>query len=511
MSKNLLSISILSALLSTTALADATRGENLYLHGKDGQDACVKCHLRSGNGMAEGNIVTLPINTNVLLHEFKGDLTVGREGAESSQVAVAVNRYLHALYKGVPHRDGYSTETFHRAITAGKDASGRKLADVMPRFHYSAAEASDILAYLNKVTNERVVGVDDTTMRIATIVTPDVAKVEVDSLVAGLNQFIHLHNVQGQRVIRDFRKLDLQVWTLTGPSTTWGSQLAAKFKAQPVALIAGGISNESWKPIYDFTEANHIPTILPITDRPVISADKLSWTYFWTKGQYGEGVAAAKWVEANIPADKKVVQVMTKDASAFSNGFYDELNSVGRVKQAQTMVGDQDQKAIEGADVVVIWGDMTVISKFNTTKPTIISATLVGSALPTVDQDKRANTFITYPYWLPQDPNAVFKYRIPHFGEVPGIMAPIAITDNKVAYKTNTLVHVLGDLLTSVRGDFRATNIIDRIGKVMVGPPMGISDDSPYDHIAFSPVNHFIGSNPKIVQLDEKGKLTVVE
>ena len=130
-----------------------------------------------------------------------------------------------------------------------------------------------------------------------------------------------------------------------------------------------------------------------------------------------------------------------------------------------------------------------------------VSATLLREHLFGVPDGLREQVLITYPYWLPQSPTMVLKYRRARFGDHPGIQSPWQITERHVDYKMNTMYFILGDVLSQMRKNWYRDYLLDRVSLIQIGPPFGISDDSPYEHIGFEPGQHFIAKGCNIVQI----------
>src|SRR5262249_26965840 len=93
------------------------------------------------------------------------------------------------------------------------------------------------------------------------------------------------------------RKWVLHVWKVEGPSRTWGSQLDAYYRKQPVFAVISGLAPGSWAPIHDFCERALIPCLFPLTVLPKLSEQvERSRTIYLTKGLSTEAEALATWI-----------------------------------------------------------------------------------------------------------------------------------------------------------------------------------------------------------------------
>ena len=91
-----------------------------------------------------------------------------------------------------------------------------------------------------------------------------------------------------------FRRASLSIWELKGAPETWRAQLEAYYTREPVFVVLGGMSNQSWEPIHTFCEEQRIPCLFPVTDFPVVT-DTGWYTYYFSKGYAQEGEAVSRF------------------------------------------------------------------------------------------------------------------------------------------------------------------------------------------------------------------------
>ncbi len=123
--------------------------------------SCRSCRLRSGRGSLEGTVITLPTCGSWLYKPL-----VGREMRPQSEAR------LPDRLNPPPFRQAYTDRLVGGAIWAGKDANGRELSWVMPRYKMSTRDMEIMVYYLKNLSAEFSPGVDDTTLRFATVVEP---------------------------------------------------------------------------------------------------------------------------------------------------------------------------------------------------------------------------------------------------------------------------------------------------------------------------------------------------
>ncbi|MCP5092573.1 MAG: c-type cytochrome, partial [Gammaproteobacteria bacterium] len=218
--------------------------------------ACVNCHRRSGYGISEG-------------------------GSRSRNLTAP------ALFEPTtkpPIRPAYDDQTLIRAIVAGIAADGSELHANMPRYELSARDAEALTAYLRTLGANPAPGVSASELTIATVIAKGAPAAERDAVETVLQRFVELKNAQirqeseraaasnrqyyGRSWQRAFRNWSLQVWTLTGPTSTWREQLESYQTARRPFAIVSGTAGPDWSQVHDFCEANEVPCLLPLSRSP---------------------------------------------------------------------------------------------------------------------------------------------------------------------------------------------------------------------------------------------------
>lgn len=302
--------------------------------------SCQSCHLRAGRGSIEGTVVTLPTCGSWLSKPL-----VGTEMKEASRVKIP------GVLVRPPYRPAYTNETLGRAIRLGRDPNDRQLNYVMPRYVLTSAETDILIHYLWNLSANWSPGVDDTTLRFATVTTSEVPDDVRLATVATLQAMVRDHNSQvrheDERVRRGpwykeekwtpYRRYSLSEWRLEGAPSTWRSQLDAYYEAEPVFALVGGITTGAWEPIHRFSEEREVPCLFPVTDYPVIS--ETDWyTLYFSKGFYQEGEGAARYLRRTEPAtrDAAVVEVVPDDRhGAFLARGFEETRELIRMPRPQ--------------------------------------------------------------------------------------------------------------------------------------------------------------------------------
>lgn len=233
--------------------------DNSPLHTKSGNGftlsgsnaACVTCHRRSGmgdiEGQAEHTILVPPIAGSVL---FKP--------------ARFANSFLDPVHHYVPNkawarsltRPAYDDKLLARALHQGLDSAGRALSLPMMQYDLDAQALTALSAYLHQLNTQATPGLDASGLHVATVVTPDVAPEQVESVLSVIRTWTRSMRPSGS-------PLRWQVWRLHGKPASWPDQLAAYYKKQAVFALISGIGGSQWQPIQDFCETRSLPCVLP--------------------------------------------------------------------------------------------------------------------------------------------------------------------------------------------------------------------------------------------------------
>ena len=387
--------------------------------------SCQSCHVRSGMGSTEGTVITLPTCGSWLSKPL-----VGAEMSPRSQARIP------ARFDPPPFRPAYTDESLARAIRRGKDPNDRVLDYVMPRYLVGGTDLDILVYYLKNLSAEWSPGVDDTTIRFATVVGPGVTAEDRQAMVGVLEAHVRDHNSQSRHDERralggpfykeetylPYRRYALSVWELKGARETWPEQLEAYYKKGAVFALLGGITTGDWLPIHDFCERHQIPCLFPITDYPVIS-DSDWYTLYFSKGYYQEGEAAARFLRRaeEIPRETAVVQVYRDErrGRALADGFDDARRTMGlpaaeELELAADATVDRafwkDLVAGHRGAVLVLWlgaDDLASIGELAAIEPrppmTFASSSLLGGAVLSLPSEVRGFTFLTKPDSFAED------------------------------------------------------------------------------------------------------------
>ena len=142
--------------------------------------SCESCHVRSGMGSIEGTVITLPTSGSWLYKPLQG-----------AEMSPRSQERLPAHLDPPPFRPAYTDDSLARAIRRGKDPNDRVLDYVMPRYLVGGTDLDILVYYLKHLSAEFSPGVDDSTIRFATVVGPGVSDVaEVSGLRPATGRYL---------------------------------------------------------------------------------------------------------------------------------------------------------------------------------------------------------------------------------------------------------------------------------------------------------------------------------
>ena len=476
------------------------------------QASCMSCHRRSGFGASEAGAVAPPVIGEFLYR------SIGL-GAEQTGL-----RRSH----GPGTRPAYTDETLVRAIREGIDPAGRTLAPLMPRFELSDADALTLVAYLKSLSSAASPGVSDSTVHLATVVTPDVAPVRRAAFLGVLEAFVRDRNsasrLEDERKTRSgwekrreyqaYRKLALHVWELAGPPSSWRAQLEERYRAEPVFALLSGIGEGDWRPVHEFCEANEIPCLFPITDLPVISDDDY-YTIYFSRGLTLQAEALASHLRDAAPAGPVVQAFRAEPRSAVpAAAFRTALQGDPQVAVVDRVIGDpappdasywRSLIAKLRPVALVLWlgeADLAGLASISDDLPAVfLSASLLRDDPGAVAPALRRRARLIWPY-APPSPTGAHTARARVWLKARGL----PVVDERVQTGAFFAATLASDALKEVRGYYVRDYLIERL-EHMVDSSV---TTSVYPRLSLAPGVRFASKGCYIVRLTASDPPTLI-
>ncbi len=477
--------------------------------------SCSSCHLRSGKGSLEGTVITLPTCGSWLYKPL-----VGREMRPSTRVP----EYLSPS----PFREAYTDELVARAIWTGKDPNDREFNWVMPRYKMSTTDMEILVHYLKNLSATFSPGVDESTIRFATVVSRDVSLEDRNAMLEPLRALVRDRNSQVrhnerraqhgpfemEEMYNPYRRYSLAVWELQGKPSTWSAQLEDYYNEAPVFALLGGIANGDWAPIHQFCERYQVPCLFPVTDHPVVSESDW-YTLYFSKGYYQEGEAAARFLRRDEgPArGAPVVQVM-RDSPAgreLAAGF-----GAARLSMDQPPARDRVVAPEQPLDagfwsrlvsdhpgaVLALWlepADLAEIGALAGAEPrpplVFVAGGVLGDGAMQLPAGVRPFTYITHPGSLPEDVGRS-RMAVELWLKAKGL----PVTNYAIQSRMYFLSWALAQMVHMMRDDFYRDYFLD-IADMMRDETYSIA--SIYPRLSFGPGQRYASKGCYVVQLDD--------
>jgi hypothetical protein len=269
-------------ILSSGKPLQALRPEGFMLEG--GLAACVTCHRRSGMGAVEGSI-----DSTVLVPPVAGTVLFAPSRFAGTYLNPQHHYVPNAAWERTLTRPAYDLASLALALREGLDPGGRRLVTPMPRYELDDAALAALYAYLRQLSSATDPGVTPETLYLASVVTPDAQPDQVDAVLGVLRAWARSAHGMG-------KSWHLQVWALSGPSTTWTGQLERYYRQHPVFALLSGVGGVEWTHVHRFCEQHRLPCVLPSVEAAPAPGQDYYSVYF-SPGVDLEARVLAKYLE----------------------------------------------------------------------------------------------------------------------------------------------------------------------------------------------------------------------
>src|SRR6266568_907841 len=473
------------------AEAEADAGEAIYRRGVTGSgaplearrddaesalgaaSACIDCHRRSGFGGREGNAVVPPITGRYLyrpLPKDGGDRDIPYVGGMRGE------------------REPYTDALLARAIREGVDSQGKPLSYLMPNYPLGDTDMASLIAYLKALDHRGVPGVTESTLHLATIITPDADPVKRAGMLDILRQFFSDHNIRqmdpvppmrasakaalSRSMFTVHRRWQLHVWELTGAESTWQKQLERLLADEPVFAVVSGLGGSSWAPVHAFCERAALPCLFPNVEAPPGGADQDFYSMYFSRGVLLEaGMVGKHLLDAagGSPA-ARVLQVYraADSGEAGASALAAFLRARGVAVSSRVLPADAPASAVteavrraRGADAMVLWLRGPDVAALPGTPPkagVYLSGLMAGLERAPLPKAWRARAHIAYPFDLPDRRRVRVDYAL---GWIAGRRIPPVA--EQVQVDTYLALGLLSETLKHMADNFVRDFLVERM------------------------------------------------
>lgn len=503
---------------------------------RSGPDAaCVACHRRSGFGGSEGSLEIPSIAGPSLFGKRDGRPDESSIAAKSNSYAASSHAAGAAADPGKALRDAraalltggarnlpaYDDAALRRAIREGIDVTGRKLNPAMPRYTLDDGDVDALVAYLKTLSAKMPPGVADDVVHFATVIQSGVDPAKRQAMLEVIRGFVDDRNAQmrveaqshpigSARLGRTFREWRLHVWDLAGRSDSWAGQLESSYRKQPVFALLGGIGDESWRPIHEFSERFEVPCIFPQTDVPVVDGRGI-YTVYLSKGIVLEADALAKYLQQAGEAGR-LVQVRRRDGASAA-----AADALRKARLASAGVAPAE-RVLDGAPTKTFWQQLAgefpdatwvmwlspadladLMSSPEVTaraKAVYLSSAMLAGEAPDREFESAGRVRLIYPMDLPQARAArleVVRRWLHRKG--------IALTDETVQSNAYLAAVVTAGAMAHTMDTYSRDYLLERV-EHRVGNAV---DPSLYPRLSLGPGQRFASKGSYIVDLGTDG------
>jgi len=388
---------------------------------------------------ADGKPLTAIVSGDVKMlgTQFSCDSCHGISGMGSREASVIVPVIAGSKLfapAAQPPRPAYDHKSLAKVLRDGVTPTGRKLDRLMPRFRLTDNEVKALAAYLHTLTTDPSPGVDELTIRFATVITDNSSLEEQKAVLAVTTRFAEEKSrqtrIEGKRWDRGstpesrlhtiHRDWVLDVWRLSGDEAGWAEQLANYYKKKPVFAILGGLLPENPEPLARFCEQNAIPCILPSTRYPVPGEGNLYNLYsiYYSAGLGLEADLMATHLK-DVAYDQLIQVYCAPSAARAADRLEKDLTGhAGKTARVsfdckKELPVDQLKALMKapGNAVLVFWLDKKQFSKLSVPAGSrvYLSSMLIGDQLESLSVSGSDSVYLAHPYRLPGRVDPAFR------------------------------------------------------------------------------------------------------
>lgn len=254
--------------------------------------SCAGCHGARAEGKTEGGVTA-------------GNLTWSN----------LTKPYGHSHDNGRKH-DAFTEASFIRALTAGIDPAGNKLAVAMPVYRMPQQDMADLLAYLKRVETDLDPGVSDDEIVIGTLL-PE--KTALTGLAQSMEDVLQAYfaEVNSRGGIYN-RKIRLRV--LNGNASATVANMKQLIDDQQVFAIVSGLTAGADDGVAALSREREVPFIGPSTLLPERALPLNRYMFYLLAGLKEQARSLVNFASKKTDLQKAHVALISPE-SEFSNGI----------------------------------------------------------------------------------------------------------------------------------------------------------------------------------------------
>ena len=279
------------------------RGKAFYLRGESasGQEitammgevdvpastlTCAGCHGSRGEGKTEGGVTAGGMSWTSL-----------------------TKPYGHSDEGGRKH-PAFSEASFIKALTAGVDPAGNKLAVAMPAYRMTQEDMANLIAYLKRIDTDTDPGLTDTTIVLGTVLPENAALSGLAQSVKAVLQ-AYFAEINSRGGIYN-RKIELRV--MQGDAKLTVPNVKHLIDDDQVFAIVGGLTAGAEDGVAALTQEKEVPFIGPSTLLPQRGSPLNRYIFYLLPGLKEQARALATFASKKTDAAKSHVAILSPDS-----------------------------------------------------------------------------------------------------------------------------------------------------------------------------------------------------
>jgi hypothetical protein len=445
--------------------------------------ACANCHRPSGMGMVESDIQVPPITGRFLFPQEGDNPTATMDPRIGKRLSLK--------------RDPHTDDSLAQAIRTGRSVRGQELSVLMPRYKLSDAEMALLTGYLRQLSVKPSAGVEDRTVRFATVIAPGVEperkKIMLDMLRTALVQkngstvvgnASRRHMVTAaELVLGTENKWVLDIWELKGAPETWAEQLRGYYELAPPFALISGISNSTWEPVESFCEEQKMPCWFPSVAMPPAHAQQPQYAFYYTRGLGLEADVLAKHLQDGNAQGHVFQIVRGRDAGLQAAQSLATKLAAKNAPALDARIIDLDQwaaqelpamlesklKGLGPTDTLVLWlrpADLRILENVldKVSAQRFASGTLLSGSPVLMPEGLRTGTRLVFPYEMPQarEGNVGYLFVWLKLRRIPLVDEAL---QSEVYFALNFLTDTMAELLDNLYRDYLVERAESMIGQ----------------------------------------------
>jgi ABC-type branched-subunit amino acid transport system substrate-binding protein len=198
---------------------------------------CASCHGAEGQGRPEGGITPSNITWDIL------------------------SRPLTSSDRLARRRPAYDSTSLRRAISQGVDPGGSELGLTMPRFRMSSEDMDSLVAYLRLLGQESDPGLDNSSIRIGTIIPEDESRAVAGGSFAGLLE-AYFDDMNRQGGIYG-RKIEFSILRIKGTPQEMAAAATKFVVSKKIFALIGSLPPPAEQEVDEALQGAGVPVITP--------------------------------------------------------------------------------------------------------------------------------------------------------------------------------------------------------------------------------------------------------